>query len=203
MGPGRLYQLIPWYECLQNVIVQNPRLCSIFLRSIVPQRSSRHCHEDNAFVLLLALAKTLKGLHAHYHHFPFANILSVNTRIYSTEPKSPGYSLAGAYPRVLQPRSDTISPSYSSVMARAFIAQLPIVSETDLIYGNRCGICHEIYGTNIAGSGIVTEHAIRLPSCGHEFGIECLSTWLSPEAGNNSCPLCRSELFHFLPAAEG
>lgn len=81
-------------------------------------------------------------------------------------------------------------------MAQNFIAQLPIVSETDLVYGNKCSICREIYGTKTTGNDIVAEDAVRLP-CGHEFGIECLSTWLSPETGNNnSCPLCRRELFH-------
>lgn len=84
-------------------------------------------------------------------------------------------------------------------MAQKFVAQLPIVSRADLVYGKRCGICREIYGTNITGSGIVTEDAVRLP-CGHEFEFECLLTWLSPEEGKNSCPLCRHELF---PAAPG
>lgn len=82
-------------------------------------------------------------------------------------------------------------------MAQNFVNQLPIVSRADLVYGKRCGICREIYGTNITGSGIVTEDAVRLP-CGHEFGFECLSTWLSPKESKNSCPLCRRELF---PAA--
>lgn len=82
-------------------------------------------------------------------------------------------------------------------MTHEFVAQLPTVSSADLVYGNRCGICREAYGTNITGSDIVTEDAVRLP-CGHEFGHDCLSTWLSPEQGKNSCPLCRAELF---PAA--
>ena len=85
-------------------------------------------------------------------------------------------------------------------MAQNFVGQLPVVSKTDLVYGNRCGICREIYETNIPGSGIVTEDAVLLP-CGHEFGYECLSTWLSPEEGNNTCPLCRTELFPAAPAA--
>ena len=48
-------------------------------------------------------------------------------------------------------------------MAQNFVAQLPIVSRADLLYGNQCGICREDYGTNIAGSDIVTEDAVRLP----------------------------------------
>ena len=87
------------------------------------------------------------------------------------------------------------------MMAQNFVAQLPIVSKNDLVYGNRCGICREVYETDITGSGIVTEDAVRLP-CSHEFENECLSTWLSPEEGNNSCPLCRIEFFHPAPAAE-
>lgn len=80
-------------------------------------------------------------------------------------------------------------------MAQNFVAQLPIVSRADLVYGNRCSICHEIYGPELHGSG---EDAVRLP-CSHEFGLDCLSTWLSPEGGKNSCPLCRSELFPAAP----
>ena len=83
-------------------------------------------------------------------------------------------------------------------MALNFMAQLPIISETDLVYGNRCIICCEVYGTSIIDSDIMTEEAVRLP-CGHEFGSECLSTWLSPQEGKNSCPLCRRELFPTAP----
>ena len=79
-------------------------------------------------------------------------------------------------------------------MAHNILAQFPIVSRADLVYGERCGICHETYWTDVTGSGIVTEDAIRLP-CGHEFGFECISTWLSPEQGKNTCPLCRYELW--------
>ena len=82
-------------------------------------------------------------------------------------------------------------------MAQDIVGQFPIVSRADLVYGDRCGICRETYSTNIPGSGIVAEDAVRLP-CGHEFGSDCISTWLSPGEGQNTCPLCRSQLF---PAA--
>lgn len=87
------------------------------------------------------------------------------------------------------------------MMAHNFVAQLPVVSKSDLTYGNRCSICREIYGTNITGSGIICEDAIRLP-CGHEFGHACISSWLSPEEGKNTCPLCRYELFPAAPEVE-
>ena len=35
--------------------------------------------------------------------------------------------------------------------------------------------------------------------CGHEFGFECLSSWLSPNGGKNSCPNCRREVFPTAP----
>lgn len=35
--------------------------------------------------------------------------------------------------------------------------------------------------------------------CGHEFGFDCLSSWLSPNEGQNSCPSCRHELFPTAP----
>ena len=79
-------------------------------------------------------------------------------------------------------------------MAPKTLAEFPIVSRADLVYGERCGICQETYWTDITGSEIVTEDAVRLP-CGHEFGFECISTWLSPEEGKNTCPFCRYQLF--------
>lgn len=74
------------------------------------------------------------------------------------------------------------------------MADFPIVSRADLVYGDRCGICRETYSTNVTSSGTVSEDPVRLP-CGHEFGLECISTWLSPEEGKNSCPMCRHVLF--------
>ena len=66
-----------------------------------------------------------------------------------------------------EPLSDstpnTNRPQQSSVMAQNFVAQLPVVPRADLVYGNQCGICREDYGTNIAGSDIVTEDTVRLP----------------------------------------
>ena len=35
--------------------------------------------------------------------------------------------------------------------------------------------------------------------CGHEFGFECISSWLSPNGGHNSCPNCRHVLFPTAP----
>ncbi|CAF9926173.1 hypothetical protein IMSHALPRED_006881 [Imshaugia aleurites] len=80
-------------------------------------------------------------------------------------------------------------------MAASFVAQLPIISRADLVYGDKCAICHEAYGTNVTCSGTVSDDAVRLPFCGHEFGKICLEIWLSPKEGKNSCPLCRDQLF--------
>ena len=69
-------------------------------------------------------------------------------------------------------------------MTQNIVAQFPIVSKAELSYGDSCAICHETYAS---------EDAVRLP-CGHEFGLECISTWLSPEGGRTTCPLCRHQL---------
>ena len=69
-------------------------------------------------------------------------------------------------------------------MTQNIVAQFPIVSKADLLYGDSCAICHETYAA---------ENPVRLP-CGHEFGFECISTWLSPEGGRTTCPLCRHQL---------
>ena len=77
-------------------------------------------------------------------------------------------------------------------MAQNIVAQFPIVSRADLLHGGRCAICHDTYGA---------EDAVRLP-CGHEFGFVCISTWLSPEGGNKTCPLCRIQLVPEVPRDE-
>ena len=69
-------------------------------------------------------------------------------------------------------------------MTQNIVAQFPVVSKADLLYGDSCAICHETYAS---------EAPVRLP-CGHEFGFECISTWLSPEGGRKTCPLCRHQL---------
>ena len=69
-------------------------------------------------------------------------------------------------------------------MAQNIVAQFPTVSKADLLYGDSCAICHETY---------TSEAAVRLP-CGHEFGSDCISTWISPEQGRVTCPLCRHQL---------
>lgn len=69
-------------------------------------------------------------------------------------------------------------------MTQNIVAQFPTVPKADLLHGDSCAICHEAYAT---------EAAVRLP-CGHEFGLECISTWLSPERGRGTCPLCRHQL---------
>ena len=78
-------------------------------------------------------------------------------------------------------------------MAQNIVARFPVVPRTELSYGETCGICREPYSTDDA--------AVRLP-CNHEFGSECISTWLSPEGGKNTCPLCRCQLFPSAPGVE-
>ena len=78
-------------------------------------------------------------------------------------------------------------------MTQNIVAQFPIVSKADLSYGDSCAICHETYAS---------EDAVRLP-CGHEFGSECISTWLSPEGGRTTCPLCRHQLVPGATSASG
>ena len=69
-------------------------------------------------------------------------------------------------------------------MTQNIAAQFPIVPKANLLYGDSCAICHETYAS---------EDPVRLP-CGHEFGFDCISTWLSPAGGRKTCPLCRHQL---------
>lgn len=68
------------------------------------------------------------------------------------------------------------------------MARFPPVAEAEL-QDPICPCCYVAYGTP-AAEGEVAEHAVRTP-CNHVFGNQCLETWLP----NNSCPLCRRELF--------
>jgi len=52
-----------------------------------------------------------------------------------------------------------------------------------------CPCCYVPYGTS-AAEGEMAERPVKTP-CNHVFGNQCLETWLP----NNSCPICRGELF--------
>lgn len=80
-------------------------------------------------------------------------------------------------------------------MAQQLLDRLPRVEDGKLPDGAECMICREKYGTFPSDNGII-EHAVLLPCC-HHVGSECIAIWLSPETGlGNSCPLCRTVLFH-------
>ena len=58
-----------------------------------------------------------------------------------------------------------------------------------------CGICTEAYNEQTENQEESQHTPVKLP-CGHVFGSECITSWLSPETGrSNTCPLCRHELF--------
>lgn len=75
-------------------------------------------------------------------------------------------------------------------MAKRFLDQLAKVPEDELSKDSLCMICHRDYGTDSA------DVAVRLP-CNHHVGLECISTWLSPDKRDckNSCPMCRRVFF--------
>ena len=52
--------------------------------------------------------------------------------------------------------------------------------------------------TSLTGSMLIPV----LCRCGHEFGFQCLSSWLSPNGGKNSCPNCRRVLFSTAPSID-
>lgn len=54
-----------------------------------------------------------------------------------------------------------------------------------------CPICQEDYN-----KGPIQEFALRLPHCGHVFGVSCISAWIN--GGNNSCPMCRKPILDTL-----
>ena len=83
-------------------------------------------------------------------------------------------------------------------MAETFLNQLPRVGRDVLEKEDqRCFICMEEYGSAPSKNGVI-EHAVKL-ECGHIMGSECIAIWVLPThkggSGNNTCPVCRHELF--------
>ena len=72
-----------------------------------------------------------------------------------------------------------------------FWNNLPQLIVDDLPAEDRCcSICFAAYGTQITPE-VKGECPVQLP-CSHVFGLVCLKTWLTE---NNTCPICRRELF--------
>lgn len=81
-------------------------------------------------------------------------------------------------------------------MSEASLSRLLQVPNVSIQPGSteRCDICLTDCGTPLNGTED-GELAVRLP-CSHIFGSKCIATWLCPNgAANNSCPMCRRELF--------
>ncbi len=74
--------------------------------------------------------------------------------------------------------------------AEHFLSELqPIQNFSNLPEGTECPICLKDYGTSTDGGP--GELRVRLPHCGHLYGLECLTRWISPECGNKTCGYCR------------
>jgi len=75
--------------------------------------------------------------------------------------------------------------------AQRRLGQLPaghviIVPEEDVAETDYCNICREPFGT-LDEDG-KTEHCVKIVTCNHTFGNQCLIIWLK---SNKTCPLCR------------
>lgn len=78
--------------------------------------------------------------------------------------------------------------------ATQYLRILPRVSLQELPSDRQgCDICLTEYNT-----GEESENPVRLP-CGHVFGDDCLSKWLSSSEATktSTCPVCRAVLFDF------
>ena len=85
-----------------------------------------------------------------------------------------------------------------STMAQSFLDGLPQVDLKTLPPESCCTICQNLYGTETKEGG-AGERVVRLP-CGHNFGADCIRTWLSPDReARNSCPACRTTFFPAQP----
>ena len=83
--------------------------------------------------------------------------------------------------------------SAARIMGR--ILQAVILSQRTRFACRKCTSQIKLPFDSLKGSMLIP----ILCRCGHEFGFECLSSWLSPNEGKNSCPTCRHELFLTAP----
>lgn len=67
----------------------------------------------------------------------------------------------------------------------SFVDSLPRVPKSEISPSSSCSICYVNYLDD--GYPLV----VRLPHCGHDFDLECLSVWFSK---STSCPLCRDDV---------
>ena len=67
----------------------------------------------------------------------------------------------------------------------------PIVPLQDLSGETNCIICLEPFQP-----GTEREVALRIPSCGHIFGSNCLFNWIETPGSRVRCPVCRTHIFH-------
>ena len=61
----------------------------------------------------------------------------------------------------------------------------------------KCPICLEIYGTTIS-QGSTAEDAVRLRTCSHVVGRECIKQWIKSEDFAKECPLCRADIYEVM-----
>ena len=85
-------------------------------------------------------------------------------------------------------------------MINDFLEELPRIKTSELGNDSRCMICQQEYGLtkSDADTIIEAEEAVRLP-CGHHAGQNCISIWLQPDKGGDSCPTCRRKFFVVVP----
>ena len=91
-------------------------------------------------------------------------------------------------------RSQLQDQGNQASLARAFLEALPIVKKEELPENSQiCHICKELFDApNVVPEMTdIAEVPVKLP-CNHIMGEDCLKKWLE---NNNSCPLCRNNLF--------
>ncbi|KAL6221875.1 hypothetical protein ACLB2K_005267 [Fragaria x ananassa] len=85
-------------------------------------------------------------------------------------------------------RTSSITSPESDSAGDASVADLPTVAAAE---GVICSVCVE--GFRAAEEGGAGGRAGKQVPCGHIYHETCIAKWLSH---SNSCPLCRSTVFH-------
>ena len=76
------------------------------------------------------------------------------------------------------------APSFKTLSE---LVSMSTLMSTSHVEDQTCTICQENYM-----KGPNPELALKLPGCGHVFGVSCISAWINGK--KNTCPMCRKPI---------
>jgi hypothetical protein len=134
-----------------------------------------------------------KGLYVLYielfvdviHFFLYATFFVSVLHVYRAVPYHLLFDVYSAYRTVFQAATNYLR--FRTVMSR--IGSLTVATAEDIErVGGTCIICRD---------DMVSSEALKKLGCGHVFHLSCLQSWLERQ---QTCPICRSDIFETRPS---